>query len=85
MELVKLLPVYSYSVDILSHSGPPVMLGSEGKQNTTKVGARGRIRIIDKFILMGQKKTQMLVVLLYQATVVICYVYLTIQSHEQTQ
>ena len=60
------------------------MLGSEGKQNTTKVGARGRIRIIDK-ILMGQKKTQMLVVLLYQATVVICYVYLTIQSHEQTQ
>ena len=61
------------------------MLGSEGKQNTTKVGARGRIRIIDKFILMGQKKTQMLVVLLYQATVVICYVYLTIQSHEQTQ
>ena len=33
------------------------------------------------FILMGQRKTQMLVVLLYQATIVISNVYLTIHQH----
>ena len=36
------------------------------------------IRITNKFILMGQRKTQRLVVLLYQTTIVICNVYLTI-------
>ena len=36
------------------------------------------IRITNKFILMGQRKTQRLVVLLNQATIVICSVYLTI-------
>ena len=30
------------------------------------------IRITNKFILMGQRKTQKLVVLLYQTTIVIC-------------
>ena len=34
MDLVKLLPVHRYSVDILSYSGPSGILGSEGKQNT---------------------------------------------------
>ena len=36
------------------------------------------IRITNKFILMGQRKTQRLFVLLYQTTIVICNVYLTI-------
>ena len=40
-------------------------------------GCKDVIRIINKFILMGQKKTQGLVVLLYQSTIVICNVYLT--------
>ena len=35
VELVKLLPVYQYSVDIFSYSGPSGILGSGGKQNTT--------------------------------------------------
>ena len=35
------------------------------------------IRITNKFILMDQRKTQRLVVLLYQTTIVICNVYLT--------
>ena len=38
------------------------------------------IRITNKFILMGQGKTQSLVVLLYLTTIVICNVYLTIQQ-----
>ena len=38
------------------------------------------IRITNKFILIGQRKTQRLVVLLYQTTIVICNVYLTILS-----
>ena len=38
------------------------------------------IRITNKFILMGQKKTKRLVVLLYQTTRVICNVYLTIHQ-----
>ena len=42
------------------------------------VGCKVVIRIINKFILMGQKKTQRLAVLLCQATIVICNVYLTI-------
>ena len=37
-------------------------------------------RIINKFILMGQKKTQGSVVLLYQATILIWNVYLTIHQ-----
>ena len=35
----KLLTVHRYGVDISSYSG---VLGSDGKQNTAKVGARGR-------------------------------------------
>ena len=42
MELVKLLPVHQYSVDIFSYSGPSEILGSDGKQNIAKAGARGR-------------------------------------------
>ena len=38
------------------------------------------IRITNKFILMGQKKTQRLVVLLYQTNIVKCNVYLTIHQ-----
>ena len=34
MELVKLLPVHQYSVDIFSYSGPSGILGSDRKQNT---------------------------------------------------
>ena len=32
--------MHRYSVDIL-YSGPSAILGSEGKQNTAKAGARG--------------------------------------------
>ena len=35
VELVKLLPVHQFSVDIFSYSGPPGILSSGGKQNTT--------------------------------------------------
>ena len=35
MEMVKLLPVYRYSADIFSYSGPSGILGSDGKQNTS--------------------------------------------------
>ena len=35
VELVKLLPVHQYSVDIFSYSGPSGILGSDRKQNTT--------------------------------------------------
>ena len=38
------------------------------------------ISIINKFILMGQKKTQRLAVLIYQTTIVICNVHLTIHQ-----
>ena len=38
------------------------------------------IRITNKFILMGQKTTRRLVMLLYQTTIVICNVYLTIHQ-----
>ena len=34
VELVKLLPLYRYSVDFFSYSGPSGILGSGGKQNT---------------------------------------------------
>ena len=34
MELVKLLPVHRYSVDIFSYSGPSGKQGPDGKQNT---------------------------------------------------
>ena len=34
LELVKLLPVHLYGVDIFSYSGPLGKLGSDGKQNT---------------------------------------------------
>ena len=35
VELVKLLPVHQYSVDIFSYSGPSGILGSDVKQNIT--------------------------------------------------
>ena len=35
VELVKLLPMHQYSVNIFSYSVPPGILGSDGKQNTT--------------------------------------------------
>ena len=41
MELIKLLPVSGYSVDIISYSGPSVLFGSDGKQNTAYTGAKG--------------------------------------------
>ena len=34
VELVKLLPMHRYSVDIFSYSGPSGILGSDRKQNT---------------------------------------------------
>ena len=34
VELVKLLHVHRYSVDLFSYSGPSGILGSDGKQNT---------------------------------------------------
>ena len=34
MELVKLLPVHRYSVEMFSYSDPSGILGSGGKQNT---------------------------------------------------
>ena len=40
------------------------------------------IRIINKFILMNQKKTQKLVVLLYQTTIAICSVCLMLHTPE---
>ena len=40
MELVKLLPVHRYSVDIFSYSGPSGILGSDGKENTGAGGVR---------------------------------------------
>ena len=45
MELVKLLPVHPYSVDIFSYSGPSGILGSGGKQNTAQAGASA-VRIV---------------------------------------
>ena len=44
MELVKLLPMHRYSVDIFSYSGHSAILGSDRKQNTAS-GARG-MRIV---------------------------------------
>ena len=46
MELVKLLPVHKYSVDIFSYSGPLGILDSGGKQNTTFKPVLGGMRII---------------------------------------
>ena len=34
VELVKLLPVHRYSVDMFSYSGPSEIFSSDGKQNT---------------------------------------------------
>ena len=59
------------------------MIKSESNPHNQKMiseGCKLVIRIINKFILMGQKKTQRLAVLLYQATIVICNVYLTIHQ-----
>ena len=35
VELVKLLPIYRYNVDIFSYSGSSGISGSDSKQNTT--------------------------------------------------
>ena len=48
--------------------------------NTMPRNCKVVIRITNKFILMGQRKIQRLVVLLYQTTIVICNVYLTIHQ-----
>ena len=47
MGLVKLL-LYFESVDIFSYSGPSGILGSDRKQNTAEVSARG-VRIAPMF------------------------------------
>ena len=41
VELVKLLSVHRYSVDIFSYSGPSGILGSDGKQNAALASATG--------------------------------------------
>ena len=43
MDLVKLLPVHQYSVDIFSYTGPSGILGSDGKQYTAQAGAEGSV------------------------------------------
>ena len=48
MELVKFPPIQGYSVNIFSYSGPSGILCSEGKQNTTKAGARGHGIVVNK-------------------------------------
>ena len=48
-------------------------------------GCKVVIRIINKFIQIGQKKTQRFFVLLYQATIVVCNVYLTIHQFSQSK
>ena len=54
LELVKLLPVHRYSVDIFSYSGPSGILGSYGKQNTTfKKPVLGGVRIVALSILFS--------------------------------
>ena len=45
MELVKLLTVHRYNVDIFSYSGPSGILGSDGKQNRLKRVLEG-VRIV---------------------------------------
>ena len=45
VELVKLLPIHQYSVDIFSYSGPSGILGSDGKQIPLKLGLGG-VRIL---------------------------------------
>ena len=42
VELVNLLPIHRYSVDIFIYSGPSGILDYDGKQNTTKAGVMGR-------------------------------------------
>ena len=45
VELVKLLPVHRYIVDIFSYAGHQGILGSDGKQNTLMLVLRG-VRIV---------------------------------------
>ena len=45
-----------YSVDILSYSGPSVVLGSNGEQNTAKAVARG-VRLV-AFFISSHEQTQ---------------------------
>ena len=57
-----------------TESNPHILLKDDFKK------MQSRYKITNKFILMGQRKTQRLVVLLYQTTIVICNVYLTIHQ-----
>ena len=58
MELVNLLPVHRYSVDIFSYSGPSGILGSDGKQNTASAGAvLGCMRIV-RLSISSHEQTQ---------------------------
>ena len=58
MELVKLLPIHRYTVDMFSYSGPSGILGSDGEQNTTLAGARGRENIVSLSII-SHEQTQL--------------------------
>ena len=58
MELVKLLPVHRYSVDIFSYSGPSRILGSDGKQNIAfKKRVLGSMGIV-ALSISSQEQTQ---------------------------
>ena len=54
MELVKLLPVHRYSVDIFSYSGLSGILGSDRKQNAAVLGG---LRIV-AFSINSHEQTQ---------------------------
>ena len=54
MELVNILPVHRYSVDIFSYSGPLGIFGSGRNQNTTYAGARGIELLHFPLVLMNK-------------------------------
>ena len=56
MELVKLLPMRRYRVNIFSYSGPSELLGSDRKQKITLAGTRG-VRIVARS-LSSNERTQ---------------------------
>ena len=58
-----------------SESNPHIL-----KDDFRKMQSRYKNYKKNKFILIGQRKTQRLVVLLYQTTIVICNVYMTIHQ-----
>ena len=58
MELVKLLSVHRYSVDIFfSYSDPSGILGYDGKQNTSLKPVLGAVRIV-AFSITSHEQTQ---------------------------